>query len=83
MRAEKLPQPGRNAKPPKGYEASFAAVRYRAEAAAGFFVLFSLLGAMYVMFSGGQSAFAKEGWAFITTPHSYSIFIFHLRNFIQ
>jgi ABC-type phosphate transport system permease subunit len=36
-------------------------------AAAGFFVLFSLLGAMYVMFSGGQAAFAKEGWKFITT----------------
>ncbi len=36
-------------------------------AAAGFFVLFSLLGAMYVMFIGGQAAFAKEGWKFITT----------------
>ncbi len=36
-------------------------------AAAGFFVLFSLIGAMYVMFMGGQDAFAKEGWKFITT----------------
>ena len=35
-------------------------------AAAGFFVLFSLLGAMYVMFIGGEQAFAKEGWKFIT-----------------
>jgi len=35
-------------------------------AAAGFFVLFSLLGVMAVMFNGGQAAFAKEGWHFIT-----------------
>jgi phosphate transport system permease protein len=36
-------------------------------AAAGFFVLLSLIGAMYVMFIGGQEAFIKEGWKFINT----------------
>jgi phosphate transport system permease protein len=38
-------------------------------AAAGFFVLLSLLGAMFVMFRGGEAAFAKEGWKFITVDY--------------
>jgi phosphate transport system permease protein len=38
-------------------------------ASAGFFVLLSLLGAMFVMFQGGEAAIAKEGWKFITTDY--------------
>jgi phosphate transport system permease protein len=38
-------------------------------ASAAFFVLLSLLGAMFVMFQGGEAAFEKEGWKFINTDY--------------